>query len=370
MLTPLRKSFISLGVVGSAFGFIGDVLKPFADFGVIFLVASLVGIALSAAGLVYVRRHESTLLTKDRLVAASVFFGLFAVIWGMYIPLANAGPPQGYLANNIDAIATLQRDVLKIGQDVSEIKGSVKSIDGKVDNINAKIDNITARITQVDLNGGIIGQPRTPQEWYSNAVIYKLKGMNEDALRSFEKLFDYNLTYIDPYMQYLELARNVKGADYAGAFLTTLSAKYPTNETIQLMTIKSLPDRAARVGRYDKLYAKGDPSAPLLYLLIAEYAFANLPQPSMIDRQREVEYLDALAQVPANKQLREYFVSADQLVTAQTTIQTETNVNKMGQMVEMIKNPVNVNLYPAGNGEVHVGIRPDRFPGDEHLLQR
>ncbi len=31
-----------------------------------------------------------------------------------------------------------------------------------------------------------------------NAVLYKLKGLNEEAIKAFEKLFEFNINYIIP----------------------------------------------------------------------------------------------------------------------------------------------------------------------------
>lgn len=342
-----KKSLVPLGLVGSIGGFIGDVLKPFANFGFIFLMISLAGLIITGGALLYFKKKEGQVAHKEKWVAGCIFFALFALMWGIYIPIANAGPPQGYLADNIDAISKLQTDVLKIGEDVTEIKGDVKKID-------SKLDNITAKITQVDLNGGIISDPRTPQEWYSNAVLYKLKGMNEDAIKAFEKFFNFNIIYVDPYLQYIEVAKNVKGTEYLNDFFTRLSEKYTGNQTVRLMKAKINEDRNVRIKEYEKIYAEGDPSAPLLYMLITEYSYANLPQASMLDRSKEVIYLDALTGLPVNKQLKEYFVSADMLTEAQKTLQTETNLNKTGPLGDMIKNPVQVQMYSLGTGEYSI----------------
>ncbi len=342
-----KKSLVPLSLVGSIGGFIGDVLKPFANFGFIFLMISLAGVLITGGALLYFNKKEGKVVHKEKWVAGCIFFVLFAVMWGIYIPIANAGPPQGYLADNIDAISKLQTDVLKIGEDVTEIKGDVKKID-------SKLDNITAKITQVDLNGGIISDPRTPQEWYSNAVLYKLKGMNEDAIKAFEKFFNFNIIYVDPYLQYIEVAKNVKGNEYLNDFFTRLSEKYSGNQTVRLMKAKIIDDRNTRVKEYEKIYSEGDPSAPLLYMLITEYSYANLPQASMLDRSKEVVYLDALSGLPVNKQLKEYFVSADMLTEAQKTLQTETNLNKTGPLGDMIKNPVQVQMYSLGTGEYSI----------------
>lgn len=342
-----KKSLVPLGLVGSIGGFIGDVLKPFADFGFIFLLISLAGALITGISLLYFKNKEGKIIHKEKWVAGFLFFLLFALMWGIYIPISKAGPPQGYLADNIDAISRLQTDVLKIGEDVTEIKGDVKKID-------SKLDNITAKITQVDLNGGIISDPRTPQEWYSNAVLYKLKGMNEDAIKAFEKFFNFNVTYLDPYLQYIEVAKNVKGTEYLTDFFTRLSEKYSSNQTVKLMKAKIITDRSERVKQYEKIYSEGDPGAPLLYMLITEYSYANLPQASMLDREKEVKYLDKLNELPANKQLKEYFVSADMLTEAQKILQTENNLNKTGPLGDMIKNPVQVQMYPIGGGEYSI----------------
>ena len=124
-----KKSLVPLGLVGSIGGFIGDVLKPFADFGFIFLLISLAGALITGISLLYFKNKEGKIIHKEKWVAGFLFFLLFALMWGIYIPISKAGPPQGYLANNIDAISKLQTDVLKIGEDVTEIKGDVKKID-------------------------------------------------------------------------------------------------------------------------------------------------------------------------------------------------------------------------------------------------
>ncbi len=339
-----RKSLVPLGLVGSVGGFISDVLKPFADFGFIFLMISLAGALITGISLLYFKRREGKIIHKEKWVAGFIFFALFAMMWGIYIPISKAGPPNGYLADNVDAISRLQKDVLKIGEDVTEIKGDVKKID-------SKLDNITAKITQVDLNGGIISDPRTPQEWYSNAVLYKLKGMNEDAIKAFEKFFNFNIIYLDPYLQYIEVAGNLKGNEYLNDFFTRLSEKYSANQTVRLMKAKINADRSERVKQFEKIYYEGDPGAPLLYMLITEYSYANLPQASMLDREKEVRYIDKLNELPSGKQLKEYFVNADMLTEAQKILQTESNVNKTGPLGDMIKNPVQVQMYPLGGGE-------------------
>ncbi len=61
-----------------------------------------------------------------------------------------------------------------------------------------------------------------------------------------------------------------------------------------------------------------------------------------------------MSELPANKQLKEYFVSADILTEAQKILQTETNLNKTGPLGDMIKNPVNVQMYALGGGEYSV----------------
>jgi len=342
-----KKSLVPMSLIGSVGAFIGDVLKPFADFGWIFLLISLSGALIIGLILLHFKRKEGNILHKEKWVAGFLFCSIFAVMWGIYIPISKAGPAQGYLADNVDAISRLQTDVLKIGEDVTEIKGDVKKID-------SKLDNLTAKITQVDLNGGIISDPRTPQEWYSNAVLYKLKGMNEDAIRSFEKFFNFNIIYADPYLQYIEVTKNVKGTEYLNDFFTRLSEKYSGNQTVRLMKAKIIDDRNTRVKEYEKIYAEGDPSAPLLYMLITEYSYANLPQASMLDRSKEVVYLDALTGLPVNKQLKEYFVSADMLTEAQKILQTENNLNKTGPLGDMIKNPVQVQMYSLGTGEYSI----------------
>ena len=342
-----KKSLVPMSLIGTVGAFIGDVLKPFADFGWIFLLISLSGALIIGLILLHFKRKEGNILHREKWVAGFLFCSIFAVMWGIYIPISKAGPAQGYLADNVDAISRLQTDVLKIGEDVTEIKGDVKKID-------SKMDNLTAKITQVDLNGGIISDPRTPQEWYSNAVLYKLKGMNEDAIKAFEKFFNFNIIYVDPYLQYIEVAKNVKGTEYLNDFFTRLSDKYTGNQTVRLMKAKIIDDRNTRVKEYEKIYAEGDPSAPLLYMLITEYSYANLPQASMLDRSKEVVYLDALTGLPVNKQLKEYFVSADMLTEAQKILQTENNLNKTGPLGDMIKNPVQVQMYSLGTGEYSI----------------
>jgi len=145
----LRKSLVPLGLIGSIGGFIGDVLKPFADFGLIFLLISIAGAIVTGIVLLRYKAKEGQVSHKEKWVAGFYSCVIFAVMWGIYIPISKASPAQGYLADNVDAISRLQKDILKIGEDVIEIKGDVKKID-------SKLDNLTAKITQVDLNGGKI----------------------------------------------------------------------------------------------------------------------------------------------------------------------------------------------------------------------
>ncbi|MGB4851813.1 MAG: hypothetical protein WBQ38_05815, partial [Ignavibacteria bacterium] len=64
-----KKSLVPLGLVGSIGGFIGDVLKPFADFGFIFLLISLAGALITGISLLYFKNKEGKIIHKEKWVA-------------------------------------------------------------------------------------------------------------------------------------------------------------------------------------------------------------------------------------------------------------------------------------------------------------
>jgi len=52
---------------------------------------------------------------------------------------------------------------------------------------------------QVMKNGGILADPKIPEEFYANARMYEQKGDAGNARRSYAKFFTFDLDYLDPH---------------------------------------------------------------------------------------------------------------------------------------------------------------------------
>ena len=289
----IARAAIPVSIAGSVFGFVGDVIQPLINLASIVAILSFIGAIAALIWFIVLRRRKGEDAWDSLAGGLFVFFVASTIVFVLLTIFFSAGPDEGYLANNIDAVAQFQTDILGIKRDVTEIKQTTQTTQVQVQAIAttqaqgfAEMQRSFAALQAGQ--GNLIANPQTPQEWYSNARLYQLRGDNANALKAYEGYFKFNLEYIDPYDQYIALLKASDGIARARQTLTTMQTARRDSLTLDLVSARLLDSSAERLARYIALTSRAPQFGPAFYELIQEYttALSASPTKDLVDRQQ------------------------------------------------------------------------------------
>lgn len=295
----LQKAFARaarpIAIIGAIGGFIGDIIQPLGDFALWIAALSLIGAIAALIWIVLLRRRAGEEIWDT--VAAGIFVvcvGSF-VIFSVWTIIFAAGPPRGYLATNVPAIGDLQAQLLGLQKDVTEIKETTTQTATRVaQQSDVQVAQATKQAQGVDIQaaaataqakgfadlqtqfatlqkGSIIENPATPQEWYSNARLYQLKGDTANAIKAYEGYFQYNLDYVDPFLEYSDLLKATEGIVRAREKVEAFYTARKESATLDLVSARLLDSANERIERFNALATRAPQFGPVFYELGLEY---------------------------------------------------------------------------------------------------
>lgn len=286
----VQKAFLRaaqpIAIIGAVGGFISDIIQPLGDFALWIAVLSLVVAIGSFIWIVQLRRRAGEEVWDT--VAAGIFVvavGSF-VVFSIWTIVFSAGPERGYLATNVPAVGDLQAQLLGLQKDVTEIKETTtttatrvaESSDLQKAQATAQAQgfaDIQKQFAQLQAGQGtLITNPQTPQEWYSNARLYQLKGDTANAIKAYEGYFQFNLDYVDPYLEYSDLLKASEGIVRAREKMDAYYNANKNSATLDLAAARLLDDANARIARYVAITQRAPQFGPAFYELGAEYTRA------------------------------------------------------------------------------------------------
>ena len=301
-VAPLRKAFTQaarpIAVIGAVGGFIGDIIQPLGNFALWIAGLSFVLAVIALIWLIVLKRRAGQEIW-DTLAA-----GMFVLAIGSFVVFAAwsiifaVGPERGYLAENIEPIGQIQAQLLGLQKDVTEIKQTTEvtatrvAEQGTVQNAQAtrQAEGVSIQAAAAtaqakgfaDLQtqfaalqkGSIVENPQTPQEWYSNARLYQLKGDTANAIKAYEGYFQYGLDFLDPYLEYSDLLKATEGIARAREKMDAYYNAAKTIPTLDLASARLLEAPANRMARYTALAARAPQFGPVFYELGGEYTRA------------------------------------------------------------------------------------------------
>ncbi|HZQ10471.1 MAG TPA: hypothetical protein VFD70_28085 [Anaerolineae bacterium] len=299
----LRKAFSQaarpIAIIGAVGGFIGDIIQPLGNFAVWIAALSLVGAVVALVWLIVLRRRAGEEVW-DTLAAGLLVLcvGSFVVFTAWSIIFA-VGPERGYLATNVEPIGQLQAQLLGLQKDVTEIKQTTQVTATKVAE-QSDVQSVAATAQAkgfADLQaqfatlqqGSIVANPTTPQEWYSNARLYQLKGDTANALKAYEGYFQYNLEFVDPYIEYSDLLKATDGIARAREKMDAYYNAHKDSATLDLVSARLLDRTSERLARFNAIATRAPQFGPVFFELGQEY-----------DRALAAAYTSDLLQKQAN----------------------------------------------------------------------
>jgi hypothetical protein len=361
----LRKAFARaaapIGVIGAVGGFIGDIIQPLGNFAPYVALLSLLGAIVALIFLILARRRKQTELWDTGSAGLFVMFAGSTVIFAAWSLIFAAGPDRGYLATTVEPIGQLQAQVLGLQGDVTEIKTTVQAsattivISGTAQ--AQGFADLQRAFAQLQAGQGtLVTNPTSPQECYSNARLYQLRGDTANAIKAFECYFSFNLEFVDPYLEYTALLNATEGIAQTRQTIEDMRSNRPDSATLELVAVRLLDDPAERLQRLTALAARSPQYGPVFDELGQEYdrAIARSATSDLLKKQADA--YRTLLKLEENQLLSRYYIDKTQ---------ADAHIQNAAKMLDALANAaqvygnIDVQIYAFGNGVQFIVVLPE-----------
>lgn len=306
--------------------FISDFLKPVADITFYVLILSS---ALSAFLVLLCLINKELRKRLPKYLMAPVTVMMLSGF--LYSEQDELNSEKGVLATNFPAIESLQKNLGMMEKNIAEIKESTLRTEQLVESIAEdskenikqtkeltetikdsneaivnKLDEINDSFQEISKLGGIIADPKRPEEFYNNARVYEDRGDYLNARKMYNQYFTFKLDYIDPHLRYQNFLKIQEGK--AGA-REIYNSNFDNNENPSIEFAKILLYEAPYRTELLKNFIVENPRfAPAYYELSLEYAPVRTGQEKLSNRLKEAENLEIFIKLNNEGLFIKYFI--------------------------------------------------------------
>ncbi len=333
--------------------FISDFLQPLANitFYVLILSAVLSAIFL----LLYLVKKDIRKKFTKYLIASIT---LMALSGFLYTAQDESNSEKGVLAANFPALGNLQKDLGMLEKDITEIKESTLRTEQLVESIAKdskenikqtkeltetikdsneaivnKLDEISDSFKEISKLGGIISDPKRPEEFYTNARVYEDRGDYLNARRMYNQYFTFKLDYIDPHLRYQTFLKVQEGRAGAREVYNSL---FSNDNMITIEYLKILLYNApTRTQLLKEFIQKNKDFAPAYYELSKDYSPSRTGQESLSNRKLELENLEKFVELNNEGKFIRYFL--DKSIAAEWVKYSEERISVLNSGLNEIK---------------------------------
>lgn len=309
-MKPLLKKSLSVGagpagLIATGVGFFCDFVKPYLNLVPYLLaVSAIISLAFWFFFLRNKIKGEFDLETLFSSLVGKIFgFAVLSTLfWLIMLPIFAFSPERGIAATQIPALSDWQERLF-----------------GKLDQIDSKLDLVLEKIDALDQGkGGLIAKPSTPNEWYHNARLHELGGNLLEARKAYEPYFTSNLSYLDPFLSYQLILKNLEGPSSARELMGKLRDQHPSNPSAHLAVALSKDEKTDRIFLLTKLISEFPSYGPGFLYLAKQYSFAEAGLQTNQERRSERDALEAALALEKTEQVSKFFIdkkAADELLT-------------------------------------------------------
>ncbi len=213
-----------------------------------------------------------------------------------------------YLYNKVKTPEELAQRILEMRIEAAELREKLKatvdilatSLDTMEENatelkegqrqILTSVEEMRSSFASFSELGGIIPEPKSPEQFYFNARISEIKGDYRNARRFFIDYFQFDVECIDPHLRFIEFLKVQEGL--AGARETYRHVVRQSNSVVHHLAEALIWDRPQRIAQLVAFMKTYPDCGPVYYLLSQEYSEIRLGTRTLEDKRREKRYLD------------------------------------------------------------------------------
>ena len=358
MRASLSRTGKWAAAVGAVGGFIGDILQPLAPF------AAYIALVAAVAALIVATAIAFRLVLAVKAMPALIFATTTAAIAGGVYALQQATETEdGLIATLVPAVAELQKSmgivstkvdqiqqtVTKTQESVEQVQQSTERVEQKTDEIAAgqaeqqkkteklqatteqiaaSIETIASGFAALAAQGGVIADPKRPDEFYHNARVHELGGDMLNARRDYLAFAGFDVDAVDPYIRFATLLRVQDGKAGAREVFGALADK---GKALSIKLVHLLQfDDAQRIEKLNAFIAANPDFAPAYYLLGQEFSEDRLGAQTLADKRDEAAALEKFLSHEKDGGLLKFFVDQTQL--ADWLEQSRRRLTALGDM--------------------------------------
>ncbi|MGB0748902.1 MAG: caspase family protein, partial [Magnetospiraceae bacterium] len=203
-------------------------------------------------------------------------------------------------------------------------------------------------------SGGLIQNPKIPEEVYHNARIYELRGDYGNARRTYMTYLREDLDFVDPHLRFLTFLKVQEGRAGAREVYNYLNSE--TKSTLfdyALILLDSPPQRVERL----KAFATDHPEfAHAQYELSKEYSVERKGSQTLSDKRNEKKYLETFQKLDDEGKFVRSFVDKEMVAA----IREDAKVRLAALQAlntAAFQNPVKIKGSLSGSGwGIHITI--------------
>jgi len=241
----------------------------------------------------------------------------------------------------------LDAKIASIARDIAEIKQATTRIEKSQEKMARSLEKISNGFDELARQGGIITSPKTPEEFYSNARIFELRGDYGNARRAYMEDFRFDLDYVDPHVRFQTFLKVQEGREGAREVYEYIG-KQGKSFVVPFVSLLLL-DREARVRGLEEFARKRPDFGPVYYELSRDYSEARLPGRGIGDKRREKDYLDKFMAAYKDGRFVRWFI--DKAMVAEYLADSEKRFAELGATpTSLMEKPVSVNWMKSNAG--------------------
>lgn len=168
--------------------------------------------------------------------------------------------------------------------------GANAESDANINLYNEALDKIAERFVKLSKAGGIIDQPKLPEEFYHNAKIYEMRGDLINARNSYEYYVQYNLQFIDPVYDYINILTLQEHPEKVESIIKSLQIKAPSPTLSTLIAVLQR-DKEKRIKLLEAVIAKYPKYGPAYFEMANEFSEIKIGRQGISDKQKEKIHL-------------------------------------------------------------------------------
>ncbi|HEY2140012.1 MAG TPA: DUF4062 domain-containing protein, partial [Chthoniobacterales bacterium] len=228
------------------------------------------------------------------------------------------------------------------------VRGQGK-ISTQIDKSQGTLETIAQRFESLSSNGGLIQNPKTPEEHYHNARINELGGNFSAARKEYSQYLTANLEALDPWLSYSAMLKASEGKAGAIEEMRYFADKLKPPTISYQTALALLEDGETRIIKLKTLADANPDFGPLPWLISQEFSEARKGEQTLADQRAEKEWLEKFRAANAAGKFEKFFLDKKE---AQKWVETaQVRWARLTSTPDrVLENPVTVTAQQSNSG--------------------